>query len=392
MTRFATRTSAASTAAGVRRRPTTSSAAPSSSRTSTAGRSLDQQPDGTLIGPGATAPGGWLRVAKEGGPHLLWSAEYTGAGRMLQYNDVGYMARQNLHVLKASLGWRTLRAGRVHGREDRALEVTREPQPVGPGPRPALRAERAREAAQLRVDASSPRIAPARFDDREVGNGVALERARYLGGRLELATDPRGLVYATLANQTQLIGGGELRHQHAGERCSSTRSRAARHRAAAAGHVVGGRIPLRAADRSTAADLLLRQAERQQRQRDAARVSYTFTPQLTLQAYAQAFLASGHFDDMRRSCEHGGADGVVASRSAHAPSIRADDRRPSDARLRGRGAERQRRVPLGVPARVDDLLRLLALADPDRPASVHAPGVRSTATPSATAARRTSSC
>jgi len=29
------------------------------------------------------------------------------------------------------------------------------------------------------------------------------------------------------------------------------------------------------------------------------RASYTFTPQLTLQAYAQTFLAVGHFDDMR---------------------------------------------------------------------------------------------
>ena len=36
-----------------------------------------------------------------------------------------------------------------------------------------------------------------------------------------------------------------------------------------------------------------------------------------------------------------------------------------DARLPGRGAQHQRRVPLGVPARLDDLLRLLALADPD---------------------------
>src|SRR5262249_7962345 len=42
---------------------------------------VDPQPDGTLIGPGASAPGGWFRVAKEGGKHLLWSAEYTGAGR-----------------------------------------------------------------------------------------------------------------------------------------------------------------------------------------------------------------------------------------------------------------------------------------------------------------------
>ena len=51
-------------------------------------------------------------------------------------------------------------------------------------------------------------FAPARFDDREVGDGTALERARYLGGRFELATDPRRLLYATLANQTQLMGAG----------------------------------------------------------------------------------------------------------------------------------------------------------------------------------------
>jgi len=51
-------------------------------------------------------------------------------------------------------------------------------------------------------------VAPSRFDDREVGDGTALERGRYFGGRLELASDPRGRVYATLANQTQIIGAG----------------------------------------------------------------------------------------------------------------------------------------------------------------------------------------
>ena len=105
---------------------------------------VTMQPDGTRIGAGATAPGGWLRVAKEGGKHLLWSAEYTGAGRLLQYNDVGYMARQNLHVLKASLGWRQLEPGAYTLEKSAAFEVTAEPQPVGPRPRPALRAERAR--------------------------------------------------------------------------------------------------------------------------------------------------------------------------------------------------------------------------------------------------------
>ena len=33
-------------------------------------------------------------------------------------------------------------------------------------------------------------FAPARFDDREVGDGTALERGRYVGGRLEIASDP----------------------------------------------------------------------------------------------------------------------------------------------------------------------------------------------------------
>ena len=69
------------------------------------------QPDGTLIGAGATAPGGWLRVAKEGGKHFIWSAEYTGAGRQLNYNDLGFMQRQNLQTFEASVGWRTLEPG-----------------------------------------------------------------------------------------------------------------------------------------------------------------------------------------------------------------------------------------------------------------------------------------
>ena len=39
--------------------------------------------DGTQIGAGDHAPGGWVRLAKEGGKHVLASLEYTGAGRKL---------------------------------------------------------------------------------------------------------------------------------------------------------------------------------------------------------------------------------------------------------------------------------------------------------------------
>ena len=41
-----------------------------------------------------------------------------------------------------------------------------------------------------------------------MGDGTALQRAGYLGGRIELGTDPRGLFAATLSNQTQLIAEG----------------------------------------------------------------------------------------------------------------------------------------------------------------------------------------
>jgi hypothetical protein len=256
----------------------------------------EPQRDGTMIGAGAWSPGGWLRVAKEGGKHLLWSAEYTGAGRTLQYNDVGYMARQNLHVAKASLGWRVLEPGAYTLEKAAAFEVTenRNLSGLDLGQLYELNGRiKLRNFSSILLAAD---FAPARFDDREVGDGTALERARYFGGRLELATDPRGVVYATLSNQTQLIGAGT-------------------YATAAQGSIIVH--ALRQLDLELLPQLTWSAGEyRYARQVvDATnywfgkltansvsatfRTSYTFTPQVTLQAYAQAFLAVGHFDDMR---------------------------------------------------------------------------------------------
>jgi hypothetical protein len=254
------------------------------------------EPDGTTIGPGASAPGGWLRIAKEGGKHLIWSAEYSGLGRTLQYNDVGYMARQNLHAYKASLGWRTLEAG-AH-----TLETTSTIDAAGNWNFDGL------DLGQLYSLTTRLRllnfssifmaadIGRSRFDDREVGDGTALERGGYLGGRLELATDPRGLFAATLANQTQLIAGDAFATAfqldlviHALpqldiELLPQLTWSAGEFRYA---HEVSDEVDAyfgKQAAKSVSATL---------------RVSYTFTPQLTLQTYMQAFLASGHFTDLR---------------------------------------------------------------------------------------------
>ena len=383
----------ASRVGGLRRRAArscsrTSTAAPAATRHHAARRNPDRRR-------AQTSPGGWLRVAKEGGKHLLWSAEYTGAGRTLEYNDVGYMARQNLHVLKASVGWRKLEPGTYTVEKIAAFEVDAEPQPVGPRSRAALRAERAAAScATSRRSSSPPTSRPARFDDREVGNGTALRARALLRRRLELASDPRGLLYATLANQTQFIGAGIYATSAQGSLIVHA-LRAARHRAAAAAHLVGGRVPLRAPGRSARDRSVCFGKLTANSVSATLRASYTFTPQLTLQAYAQAFLAVGplrrHAQPSRRPTPMGTQRD--ARRADAAPPRRRSP--PSSTRLPGRGAQRQRRVPLGVPARLDDLLRLLALADPDRPgadAGISESRPRSIRTPSATAARRTCSC
>jgi hypothetical protein len=264
------------------------------------GGPVDPQLDGTQIGPGATSPGGWLRVAKEGGKHVLWSVEYTGAGRKLQYNDVGYMARQNLQLVKGSIGLRELDPDTYTLEKGANFEVTetRNLSGLDLGQLYELNGRlKLRNFSSILLAADA---APARFDDREVGDasGTALQRAGYLGGRFEVASDPRGTIYATLANQTQIIGAGSYATAAQGSLVVHALRQldiellpvifwsAGEYRYAHQS-VVAATDPLyfgKLTAKSASATL---------------RASYTFTPQLTLQAYAQAFLAVGHFDDMR---------------------------------------------------------------------------------------------
>jgi hypothetical protein len=259
-----------------------------------------KQRDGTMIGAGAWSPGGWLRVAKEGGKHLLWGLEYTGAGRKLQYNDAGYMARQNLHLVRGSLGWRELEPGRYTLEKGAAFEVTetRSLSGLDLGQQYELNGRlKLRNFASLLVAAD---VAPARFDDRELGDaaGTALERARYLGGRLEASSDPRGRLYATVANQTQIMAAGT----YATNAQASVVVHALRQLdIELLPQVTWSAGEYRYAHQSVVAvtDPLYFGKLTAKSASATLRASYTFTPQLTLQAYAQAFLAVGHFDDMR---------------------------------------------------------------------------------------------
>jgi hypothetical protein len=257
-----------------------------------------QQPDGTLISSGDSAPGGWLRLAKEGGKHLLLSLEYTGAGRHLQYNDIGYMQRQNVQTVQASVGWRTLEPTRFTIDTTSTLVASESLNMSGLDLGKSVELNTRVHLPDFSSVFLALDYAPARFDDREVGDGTALQRGGYVGGKLEYDSDPRRSVYATISNQAQHIGPGTY---------TTTLQ----------GSLVFHALPqldIELLPQLTWADGEYRYAwQAVQSASDpyifgrltaknvsaTLRATYTFTPRLSLQAYAQAFLASGHFSDLR---------------------------------------------------------------------------------------------
>ncbi len=54
-----------------------------------------EQPDGTILRSGDASPGGKLQFKKEGGGHLRSGITYSILGKTIDFNDLGYMQRQN---------------------------------------------------------------------------------------------------------------------------------------------------------------------------------------------------------------------------------------------------------------------------------------------------------
>jgi len=254
------------------------------------------QLDGTAIGAGAHAPGGWLRVAKDGGKHFIASASYTGAGRRLDYNDLGFMPRQNLHEVDASIGYRTLEPGALTIETSSAFAVAERRSLTGLDLGQTFELNTRFKLKSFWTAFIAADVAPSRFDDREVGTGLALERAGYVGAQLDLGTDPKRLVVVGLSTQAQAI-------QHDAQAFSAaasvTLSPVPQFDISLAPQVTWSSGEPRYAGLDTnGVDPLFGKL-------DASsvgvtlRANYTFAPRLSLQAYAQAFLAEGSFSDLR---------------------------------------------------------------------------------------------
>jgi hypothetical protein len=263
-------------------------------------------PDGTRIASGDHAVGGSLRVAKEGGKPYIWSAEYVGAGRKLDYNDVGFLPRQNQHEGKLSLGYRTLDPGRLTIDTTSALELDVRRNLAGLNLGQTLELNSRWRLLKFWTLFAAADAATARFDDREIGDGSALERAAWVGGKVEVFSDPRRRFSFSFANQTEFIRGGFSTNSQATLSIHLIPQLEIDLQPQATYTSGEPRFAYKQADGNSVThlafgNLLARSAGA------TLRATYTFSPTLTLQTYAQLFLASGNFTNVGTLVQNPGA-------------------------------------------------------------------------------------
>jgi hypothetical protein len=247
--------------------------------------------DGTSIAPGDVGHGAQGYFAKEGGAH--WVGDVFGAwgDRKLDINDLGYLQRANIWGGGFDLEYRTLQPTWNFLETHTNFSFWRFENDDGLLLRNGYQINAWGKLSNFWRYYGNVAAYPPRFDDREMTDGAALERAGKYGGELEVISDstkrvsfdvwtgwfwlPDGYIVqgnaaVTLRALPQLdldllptwqLSPGEPRYVTTGP---------------LAGQYVFGHLDAKSFGTTL-------------------RATYTFTPRLTLQTYAQLFLASGHY-------------------------------------------------------------------------------------------------
>ena len=252
--------------------------------------------DGTIIQSGDLAPGVLLHAAKEGGS-WLFDLQYEGYGQKLDIDDLGYLTRANLHSISAVGEHKDRTPGDLLLEASYRLETFQR-----------WNADGLRLAELYQINTSGKlrsfweyfvelHYRAAHFDDREVGDGTALERDGLIGLELSLDSDPRRRVVGSISTQSQrLFDGWNFSLD------SSISVRALPQLdidlLPTATYTTG---EPRYVGLSTAEGHPLFGHQEAASIGATLRITYTFTPGLTLQAYAQVFLASVHYDSFATS-------------------------------------------------------------------------------------------
>lgn len=158
--------------------------------------------DGTAVKSGDGGIGSELRVAKEGGT-FRGELSYSGYSRRFVIDDLGYLARSNVHRVELDL--------EAYSAQPRGpmLETRSRIEIFG---RRNLDGLMLPSGYQWNVSGTGRDLwqafvelhwRPHYFDDREIGDGRALERAGRLGLELSLRSDPHRSVSASMSLATR---------------------------------------------------------------------------------------------------------------------------------------------------------------------------------------------
>jgi hypothetical protein len=247
--------------------------------------------DGTVIASGDWGPGVYLKASKEGGKHVIAFADVEAYGKRVDYNDLGFQRRQNLVRTHATAEYRTLdpqgASLETHTyvdfqeRDNLAFQNQSRSFSIG---------NQSRFKSFWNIYGEIHYM-PRHFDDREVGDGTALQRGGLFGFEVWLASDSRKRFYAELWTQTHFIengfsfiGDGKLSFKVLPQWDVDLLPNWLYTRGEPRYFATQGNAYLFGRQRAQSLSLTLRS-------------TYTFTPRLTLQAYAQAIVESVHFDE-----------------------------------------------------------------------------------------------
>jgi Domain of unknown function (DUF5916)/Carbohydrate family 9 binding domain-like len=251
--------------------------------------------DGIPVRPGTLAGGGSLIFGKQGGPHWLWSATQNLAGRQLEFNDLGYLERKNDYQGLSSVTYRTIEPWwkTIETRTTLQGEVRR-----------TLDGVDLANAAQLSTwwllanfwtISAAVQFRGASHDDREMGDGTALQRAARWGGELSIYTDSRRRVSGSIFGQALRLSNGT--HLEARGQVTLRLLPQLELDVLPTATFDEGEpryVSTTSADPTLGSTYLL--GTQQARSLGATvRAAYTFTPELSLQVYSQAFLARVHY-------------------------------------------------------------------------------------------------
>jgi hypothetical protein len=270
--------------------------------------------DGTEIKSGDIAPAISVMAAKEGGT-FTYQVDYVGHGRKVDYNDLGFMERQNRHRFHGEVAFNTLKP-RGPTLETRTWLSYAESDNLD-----LLSQGRSLWLANFTKYKNfwgvytEIKWRPHYYDDREMGDGAALERPALFGAEAEVVTDSRKRVSGALWSQLHFIDHDGIGFQ--GNARVSFRVLPQFDVDLLPSWVYAAGEPRFFGTQDSA---YLFGRLRAQGLGLTLRSTYTFTPQLTLQAYAQLFVDSWHYTDFTSAPANGkGAVVRLADLRPHPP-------------------------------------------------------------------------